>query len=61
MKDGYRIEFTPTNNGLWVHPLDNLQDIQSMWSMVTTVSEKACSTQNGLQMSNDGTETPISS
>jgi hypothetical protein len=56
MKDG-KIEFIPTTNSLCVHHLDTLQDIPSMWLILTTVSEKAQSyTKTGLQTSNDGTK-----
>jgi hypothetical protein len=40
MKDGSTINFTLTNNGLWVHHVNNPQYVQNMWLLLSTVSEK---------------------
>jgi hypothetical protein len=40
MNDGSSIDFRPTGNGLWVHHIDNVQHVQNMWSMLSTVSNK---------------------
>jgi hypothetical protein len=40
VKDNSTINFAPTENGLWVHHVDNPQTVQDMWSMLSTVSSK---------------------
>jgi hypothetical protein len=41
--DGSTIEFTPSNNGLYKHELDQAESINQMWSMLATVSDKSMS------------------
>jgi hypothetical protein len=34
------LDFTPTAHGLWVYHVSNPQNVQDIWSMVSTVDEK---------------------
>jgi hypothetical protein len=47
VSDNLTINFAPTENGLWVHHVDNPQTIQDMWSMLLTVSDKKSYTPSG--------------
>jgi hypothetical protein len=41
MHDGIKIHFTPSNHGLYKYELGTNESIQDMWTMLSTVSDRA--------------------